>query len=296
MTHTSVVRLNLAMQRGRRLVGELGWHLLCLPIALSCLFPLLWMLSSSLKTQQTVFTDHSLIPASPHFENYLRAWVQGRFGTYFLNSLVYTLVIVAGVVGLAALTAYAFSRFKFKGSGFLYKLLLSTMLIPIPGAFVALYILLNRLGLIDQGSGQWLARLGYILPQINGGLPFGVFILKPFFDGVPKELEESAEVDGCGVLGVFWHIMLPLARPALGVVALLTSLSAWNEFLLAYLVFSQHGLMPLQRGLLMFHGAHLTEYHLLMAASVISIVPIVVIYLVMQRHIIQGITAGALKG
>ena len=296
MTHTSAVRLNLAMQRGRRLVGELGWHLLCLPIALSCLFPLIWMLSSSLKTQQTVFTDYSLIPASPHFENYLRAWVQGRFGTYFLNSLAYTLVIVVGVVGLAALAAYAFSRFTFKGSGFLYKLLLSTMLIPIPGAFVALYILLNRLGLIDQGSGQWLARLGYVLPQINGGLPFGVFILKPFFDGVPKELEESAEVDGCGVLGVFWHIMLPLARPALGVVALLTSLSAWNEFLLAYLVFSQHGLMPLQRGLLMFHGAHLTEYHLLMAASVISIVPIVVIYLVMQRHIIQGITAGALKG
>ena len=289
-------RAVIALQRLRQQAAQWAWHVVCLPVAASCLFPLAWMVSSSLKTQQTVFTDFSLIPAVPHVENYARAWIQGRFGIYFLNSLGYTVLVVAGVVACSALAAYAFSRFTFRGSGFFYKLLLSTMLIPIPGAFVALYILLNQLGLIDQGSGQWLPRLGYILPQINGGLAFGIFILKPFFDGIPKELEESAEVDGCGVLGVFWHIMLPLAKPALGVVALLTSLAAWNEFLLAYLVFSRHELMPLQRGLLAFHGAHLTEYPLLMAGMVISIVPIVAIYLVMQRTIIQGITAGAVKG
>ena len=273
-----------------------GWHVLCLPVAISCLFPLVWMISSSLKTQQTVFTDYSVLPAHPHFNNYLVAWTQGHFGIYFLNSLFYSAVVVVGIVSLSAITAYAFSRFSFRGSGFLYRVLLSTMLIPIPGSFVALYILLNSLHLIDTGSGGLLPRLGYVLPQINAGLPFGVFILKPFFDKIPKELEESAKVDGCGALGVFWHIMLPLARPALGVVALLTSLSAWNEFLLAYLVFSRHELMPLQRGLLAFHGTHLTDYPLLMAGMVISIVPIVVIYLVMQRNIIQGITAGALKG
>lgn len=288
--------LTLFLQRGRQWVGMLGWHALCLPVAVSCVFPLVWMLSSSVKTQQTVFTDFRLIPATLHLDNYARAWTQGRFGIYFLNSLGYTLVVAVGVVSLAALAAYAFSRFTFRGSGLLYKLLLSTMLIPIPGAFVALYMLLNQIGLIDRGSGEWLPRLGYLLPQINAGLPFGIFILKPFFDGIPRELEESAEVDGCGVLGVFWYIMLPLALPALGVVALLTALSAWNEFLLAYLVFSRHELMPLQRGLLAFHGAHLTEYPLLMAGMVISIVPIIALYLVMQRTIIRGITAGALKG
>ncbi|MBI2104269.1 MAG: carbohydrate ABC transporter permease [Candidatus Omnitrophica bacterium] len=292
MTGTVVI----ALQRLRQQAAQSAWHLVCLPVAATCLFPLVWMVSSSLKTQRTVFTDYSLIPAVPHVENYARAWTQGRFGLYFLNSLGYTALIVTGVVACSALAAYAFSRFTFRGSGFFYKLLLSTMLIPIPGAFVALYILLNQMGLIDQGSGHWLARVGYILPQINGGLAFGIFILKPFFDGIPKELEESAEVDGCGVLGVFCHIMLPLAKPALGVVALLTSLAAWNEFLLAYLVFSRHELMPLQRGLLAFHGAHLTEYPLLMAGMVISILPIVAIYLVMQRTIIQGITAGAVKG
>ena len=289
-------RMALLAQRSRLLLGALGWHVLCLPIAVTCLFPLVWMLSSSVKTQQTVFTDYCLIPATLHFENYTKAWTQGRFGVYFINSLGYTLVVSVGVVFLAALAAYAFSRFTFRGQGFLYKLILSTMLIPIPGAFVALYILLNRMHLVDQGAGNLLPRLGYLLPQINAGLPFGIFILKPFFDKIPKELEESAKVDGAGTLAVFWHIMIPLARPALGVVALLTSLSAWNEFLLAYLVFSRHELMPLQRGLLAFHGAHLTEYPLLMAGMVISILPIMAIYLLMQRNIIKGITAGALKG
>lgn len=290
------VRLTLFAQRSRIWLGQAGWHGLCLPVAASCVFPLVWMVSSSLKTQQTVFSDFRLIPAVPHIENYVKAWTQGRFGVYFLNSLGYTAVVVIGVVSLAALAAYAFSRFTFRGSGLLYKLVLSTMLIPIPGAFVALYILLTRLGLVDQGTSEWLPRLGYVLPQINAGLPFGIFVLKPFFDGIPKELEESAEVDGCGVLGVFWHIMLPLARPALGVVALLTSLAAWNEFLLAYLIFSRHELMPLQRGLVAFHGAHLTDYPLLMAGMVISILPIMAVYLLMQRNIIKGITAGALKG
>ncbi len=280
----------------RNWLGYLGWHVLCIPVAVTCAFPLVWMISSSLKTQQTVFSDYSVIPAHPQFMNYATAWTKGKFGIYFVNSLIYTAVIVVGVVAFAALAAYAFSRFTFKGSNFLYKLLLSTMLIPIPGAFVALYILVDHMGLIDQGSSQWLPRLGYILPQINAGLPFGIFLLKPFFDKIPKELEESAKVDGAGTLGVFWHIMLPLARPALGVVALLTSLAAWNEFLWALLVFSRHELMPLQRGLYAFHGAHLTDYPLLMAGMVISILPIVIVYLLMQRTFVQGITAGALKG
>jgi len=286
----------LLAQRVRRWAVRLGSHAVCLPVAFTCLFPLVWMVSSSLKTQRTVFTDYSLIPASPHFGNYALAWTKGLFGIYFVNSLIYTAATVAGVLMFSSLAAYAFSRFSFKGSGFLHKLLLSTMLVPIPGAIVALYVLLTKMGLIDQGSGQVLPRLGYILPQINGAVPFGIFVLKPFFDAIPKELEESAKVDGCGTLGVFWHIMLPLARPALAVVALSTTLAAWNEFLLAYLVFSRHELMPLQRGLLAFHGAHLTDYPLLMAGMVITVLPVVLIYLVMQRYIIQGVTAGALKG
>jgi raffinose/stachyose/melibiose transport system permease protein len=284
------------MQRVRRISVQAATHTLCMPVAISCLFPLAWMISSSLKTQQTVFSDYSLIPANPHFSNYAVAWTKGHFGTYFLNSLGYTSVTVLGVLAFASLAAYAFSRFQFKGKSFLHKLLLATMLMPVPAGFVALYILLTQMGLVDRGTGDWLPRLGYILPQINGSLPFGIFILKPFFDAIPKELEESAKVDGCGVLGVFWHIMLPLARPALAVIALTTTLTVWNEFILAYVVFSRPELMPLQRGLLAFQGTHITDYPLLMAGMVITVLPIIVIYLLMQRYIIQGITAGALKG
>lgn len=286
----------LLVQRLRRWATYAGCHTLCLPVALSCLFPLAWMISSSLKTQQTVFTDFSPIPMPAHVENYLLAWTKGRFGVYFLNSLGYTVTTVLGVLALASLAAYAFSRFSFRGSGFLHKLLLSTMLMPVPAGFVSLYVLLTQFGLIDRGLGEALPRIGYILPQINGALPFGIFILKPFFDAIPKELEESAKVDGCGVLGVFWHIMLPLAKPALAVIALATTLSVWNEFILAYVVFSRPELMPLQRGLLAFQGTHITDYPLLMAGMVITVLPVVAIYLVMQRYIIQGITAGALKG
>lgn len=286
----------LLVQRARRWATYAGCHTLCLPVALSCLFPLAWMISSSLKTQQTVFTDFSPIPMPAHVENYLLAWTKGRFGVYFLNSLGYTVTTVLGVLALSSLSAYAFSRFSFRGSGFLHKLLLSTMLMPVPAGFVSLYVLLTQFGLIDRGFGEVLPRIGYILPQINGALPFGIFILKPFFDAIPKELEESARVDGCGVLGVFWHIMLPLAKPALAVIALATTLSVWNEFILAYVVFSRPELMPLQRGLLAFQGTHITDYPLLMAGMVITVLPVVAIYLVMQRYIIQGITAGALKG
>ncbi|MBI4355406.1 MAG: carbohydrate ABC transporter permease [Candidatus Omnitrophica bacterium] len=275
--------------RIRRWLGEAGAHLLCGAVAVTCLFPLLWMLSSSLKTQATVFTDLRLLPAQPQWQNYATAWTQGHFGSYFWNSVRYTISVVAGVVLVASLAAYAFARLKFRGKELFYALLLATMFIPIPGSFIAIYVLLTKLHLINT-------QLGYILPQINGSLALGIFILRPFFEGIPRELEESAKIDGCGRVGVFRHIMLPLARPALAVVVIMTSLAVWNEYLLALLIFSSQALMPLQRGLMVFQGAHLTQYPLLMAGMIITIVPIVAVYLVMQRHIVKGVTAGAVKG
>lgn len=162
-------------------------------------------------------------------------------------------------------------------------------MIPVPGTIIPLYVLLVKLGLANT-------RLGYILPQINGGLALGIFLLKTFFDDLPKELEESARIDGCGRLRVYWHIALPLAKPAIAVLAIFNILNVWNEYLLAMLVLSDKALMPLQRGLMVFQGAHITEYPLLMAGIVITIVPVIGLYLVLQKHIIQGITAGAVKG
>lgn len=263
-------------------------HAFCLSVTAACLFPLVWMVASSLKTQSTIFSDRNLWVAHPHWENFYLAWTKGNFGWYFFNSLFYTAVVVVGVILIASLAAYAFSRLSFPGKNILFILLISTMMIPIPGSFIALYVLLAKLHLINT-------RLGYILPQINGGLALGIFLLKTFFDKLPQDLEDAARIDGCNKFQVYWHVAMPLAKPAVAVLAVFNALAVWNEYLLAMLVLSDRSLMPLQRGLMVFQGSHITDYPLLMAGITISIVPILTLYFLMQRYIVAGITAGALK-
>jgi raffinose/stachyose/melibiose transport system permease protein len=271
------------------LLKGFGSHAILIMVSITCIFPLAWMFGSSLKTQQTIFKDMSLIPKVCHWENYVNAWTRGGFGEYFLNSVFYTVTVVAGLIVIASLAAYAFSRLEFRGKGILYSTFLAAMMIPIPGAFVALYILLMKLNLVNT-------RLGYILPQISIGLSLAIYILKTFFDEMPKEVEDAAMVDGCSTIGIWWHIMLPLARPAIAVIAIFNTLAVWNEYILAMIILQDKAKMPLQRGLMIFQGAHFTEYSLLMAGITITVMPIIVIYLFMQRYIIQGISAGVAKG
>lgn len=269
--------------------SQLGFQIFLISVAAVCIFPLLWMFGSSLKTQQTVFTDMRLFPLNPQWNNFYLAWTEGGFGKYFFNSVFYTITVVFGILIISSLAAYAFARLKFPGKNILFFMFLATMMIPVPSAFIALYVLLNKLGLINT-------RLGYILPQINGGLALGIFLLKTFFEEMPKDLEDAAEIDGCSKLGIYWHIALPLAKPGIAVVSIFSALSVWNEYILAMLILHDKELMPLQRGLMVFQGTYITNYPLLMAGVTITVVPILIVYLIMQRHIISGITAGALKG
>lgn len=270
-------------------LNQLGIQIILLIVAIACLFPLVWTLSASLKTNQTIFEDMSLIPRQFNFINYYIAWTKGHFGTYFFNSILYTVVVVAGIVIIGSMAAYALARLKFPGRNFFFFLLIATMLIPVPGAIIALYLLLMKLGLANT-------RIGYILPLINGGLPLAIFLFKTFFERIPEDLEDAARIDGCSKFGIYWRVALPLARPAIAVVVIFNSLTVWNEYILAMLILEDDKLMPLQRGLMNFYGAHLAQWSTLMAGIVITIVPIVVLYLIMQKHIISGITAGALKG
>ncbi len=286
---TESTKMDINYEKVKKKTLSFFVHLFLILVSLGCLFPLWWAFASSLKTQETVFTDLSLFPKSPQWQNYIDAWTKADFSRYFLNSLIYTVVVVIGVVIIASMAAYAFSRLQFRFKNALFLLLISTMMIPIPGSFIALYVLLNKLHLVDT-------RLGYILPQINGGLALGIFLLKTFFDDLPKEIEDSAAIDGCGRFRTYWHIALPLARPAIAVLAIFNILAVWNEYLLAMLVLSSKQLMPLQRGLMVFQGAHITQYPLLMAGIVITLLPVMAVYLTLQKHIIKGITAGAVKG
>lgn len=296
-------------------------HVFLIVVSVTCVFPLLWMLGSSLKTQSTVFSDMNLIPSSMHWENYYLAWTRGGFGVYFLNSLFYTVVVVFGIVVISSLAAYAFSRMHFPGKNILFFMFLGAMMIPLPGSFVPLYVLVNNVrnallgslnamtpfllkilpdsfvyGTLHFIETQFYPRTAYILCMINVGLSFSIYMLKTFFDKMPKELEDAARIDGCSKLGIWRHVALPLAKPAIAVIIIYNALNVWNEYILANLILSSKGLMPLQRGLMVFQGEHITQYPLLMAGMTITVLPILIIYLLMQRFIIKGITAGAVVG
>jgi len=264
-------------------------HLFLISVTITCLFPLFWMVSSSLKTPEVIFKDMSLIPKELHFENYILAWEEGGFGRYFLNSLFYTASVVLGIVLVASLAAYAFSRFRFPGRNILFFMFMAAMMIPIPGSFVPLYVLLNKLHLRNTA-------FGYILCMINVGLSTSIFLLKTFFDKLPRELEDAARIDGCSKFGLWWHVALPLAKPVLAVVVVFNALNVWNEYVLALIIFDSKNLMPLQRALMVFQGEFLTNYPLLMAGLTITALPIIIVYLLMQKYIVKGVTSGAIFG
>jgi len=273
----------------KKITTNLFIHLFLIIVSITCLFPLLWMVSSSLKTQQTIFKDMSLVPGEIHFENYYLAWQEGGFGRYFLNSIFYTVAVVIGIIIISSLAAYAFSRFKFPGRNILFYTFIAAMMIPIPGSFVALYVLLNKLHLRNTA-------FGYILCMISVGLSVSIFLLKTFFDKLPREFEDAARIDGCSKFGIWWHVVLPLSKPVLAVVAIFNALNVWNEYVLALIIFDNKNLMPLQRALMMFQGEFITRYPLLMAGMTITALPIIIIYLLMQKYIVKGVTSQAVFG
>ena len=264
-------------------------HTFLISVAVTCIFPLLWMVASSLKTQEQIFKDMSLIPRGWHFENYYQAWIQGGFGRNFINSIFYTTSVVVGIVIVSSMAAYAFSRLRFPGRNILFIMFMAAMMIPIPGSFVPLYVLLTKLHLRNTA-------LGYVLCMINVGLSTSIFLLKTFFDKMPKELEDAARIDGCSKLGIWWHVALPLAKPVLAVVVVLNALAVWNEYILALIIFDSKSLMPLQVALMQFQGEFVTHYPLLMAGLTIAALPIILVYLLMQKYIVKGVTQGAVVG
>jgi multiple sugar transport system permease protein/raffinose/stachyose/melibiose transport system permease protein len=304
----------------RRIKGFFIYLLLTL-VAITCLFPLVWMFGSSLKTQSTIFSDMSIIPNNPQWMNYVTAWTKGGFGIYFLNSLLYTTLVVFGIVVISSWAAFAFSRLKFPGSILVFNMFLAAMMVPLPGSFVPLYVLVNNIrklllvyltnfspflvkflpaAFVDQSivftEQQFYPRAAYIFCMINVGLSLSIYILKTFFDKMPSELEDAARIDGCTKFGIWRHVAMPLARPAIAVIVIFNTLNVWNEYILAQLILSEKSTMPLQRGLMVFQGVYVTQYPLLMAGLTMTAIPILIVYLVLQKYIIKGLTAGAVVG
>lgn len=274
--------------RRRIRLDQIGLYGLLTVAALSALLPLIWMISGSLQSLPELLANDSFLPAVPQWGNYITAWVDGDLGTYLRNSVVYTGSAVVGILLVSSLAGYALARLDFAGKGVFTFVILAVMIIPAPAMFLAQYKLLISLGLTNN-------PVGYILILITSGIPMSTLIMRSFFVSQPRDLEEAAALDGAGPLRIFWSVILPLARPGLAAVAVIQGLGAWNEYLMALVLFDDNSLMPIQRGLTAFTSAETPQQQILLAATTISIVPVVIFYLMAQRHIVKGIGAGAIK-
>ncbi len=264
------------------------WHLVLLPLALLMILPLAWMVITSLETlNETRHFPPIVIPSGLQGHNYTEVLRRAPFGWWMLNTVIVTGAVVVGNLLFCSLAGYAFARFKFFGRDVVFLLVLATLMVPFQVILIPTFVILRKLGLIDT-----LGAL--ILPNLSGA--FGIFLLRQFFRTLPIELEEAARIDGASRLGVLFKIVLPLSGPALATLAIVTFLWTWNDFLLPLVTIYSPNHMTLQLGLATFQGAHSTNTHLLMAANVMSLVPMLVLFLVLQRYFIRGIATTGLKG
>jgi len=275
--------------RAKKVVILILLHTFLLSVALSCIFPFLWMMNVSLKTQAEFNSDRGLVPTTTfNWKNYKIVIVDEVFWQYFLNSFFYTFTTVSLIVFISSLAAFGFSRLQFPFKNVIFYMFLAAMMIPLPAGFVPIYALLKQLNLLN--------RTGYIFAMTNMGLSISIYLLKTFFDQLPRDLEDAARIDGCNKLKIWWNVGLPLVTPALGVVVIFNALNVWNEFVLASLMFTSNSFMPLQVGLLQFSGKMVTQHTLIMAALTVAALPIILLYLKMQKQFVEGITSGALFG
>ncbi|CAN5767395.1 carbohydrate ABC transporter permease [soil metagenome] len=278
-----------ATRRGRFSPGRVMLYLLLFLIALFFVVPLLWMLSTSLKPESEVFRDRGFIPQNPTLENYER--ILGAGGStpvlrWIFNSFAVSTIGTILTVILTSLSAYAFARIDFKGKGILFSMLITTLLLPGVMFLVPQYLLMSQLGLLNT----WPA---FMLPGLAG--VFGVFFMRQFFMGIPVELEEAAYVDGAGRFKTFFSVILPLAAPALATLAVITFLAYWNDYLWP-LITCQGGGCTLSPGLSNLQGTYSTRFSLLMAGAVLAATPVLALYVVAQKYIVQSVSSSGVKG
>ncbi|MFC5402192.1 carbohydrate ABC transporter permease [Cohnella soli] len=260
--------------------------------SISVLYPLLWTLLDALKdNQQFFFNKPWALPKAPFlWSNFSYVWSRYNFSDYFVNSLVVTVGSTALGLVLSATTSYVLARYKFRGSNALYLLYIASMMIPFVLALIPLFFLMNSMHLINT-------RFGLIIVYASSVLAFGIFVLVGFFKSLPKELEEAAIVDGASYYGTFFKVMLPLAQPGLITIAIINILNIWNEYIVGTILVNDPKMytLPVEIGVMQAEMQYRTEWGPLFAALLITIVPVLLIYIFFQRQIASGITAGAVK-
>lgn len=254
------------------------------------IYPFLWMVSASFKSQNEFFTNGlSLIPKSFTFENIIRAWNEANFEQYFINSVVITVGTIVIVLFTTATCGYALGRYDFKGKKVVYLLLIASMFVPMEFAIIPIYDLIKAMGLMNT-------RLGVILAESGGNHIIFILLFATFFAKIPKELEEAAVMDGSGFFRTFFTVMLPLSKPVVGSVVIMQFIWSWNSFLLPLiLTLNEPDARPLSVGLYALRGENIVDWTGIAAGGTIAILPIIVIFLLLQRYFVDGI-AGSVKG
>ncbi|MFD2212313.1 carbohydrate ABC transporter permease [Metabacillus endolithicus] len=256
--------------------------------SLVIIFPLIWLCLSGLKSNRDFFLNTWSLPEKWLWGNYKAAWDAG-VGDFFFNSVFVTIVSVSIILLLGAMAAYGLSRFQFKGQNMLLVIILSGLMLAPQVSLLPLYKLLQAVGLYNTYGAL-------ILPYVAFQLPFAIFLMRSYFLSIPKELEESAIIDGCNSWKVFWHIILPMGKPIIASAALLTGMFVWNEFMFALVFIEDSSLRTIPVGLMNLRSQLNTNFGIQLAGLAISALPMIIAYILFQKQFVRGISAGGVKG
>ena len=263
-------------------------HLVLLTMMVIALFPLVLMWLTAFKSTGELATNPFGLPAQWRFGNFAQAWDQGSFGVYIRSSVIVVVPVVLFAGFLSTMAGYAFGAFRFRGREVLFVVMLLGIMIPSEGIIVPLYYVMDDFGLLNT---YW----ALILPQVALSTSFGAFWMRQFFAEVPGDLSDAAAVDGAGTMRTLWSVLLPLARPALGTLALLVFMWTWNEFLLALVLVQSESVRTAPVGLSFFQGQYSAQVPLLAAAATIVSLPVLVLYALLHRKFIAGLASGSVK-
>jgi raffinose/stachyose/melibiose transport system permease protein len=258
-------------------------------LSITYLYPLLWLTINSLKTDMEMFTDPWSVVPSFQLSNYKTAWISGKVGTSFFNSVMVSLISVGVTIIIASMAAFALKRFKWKLSGFVMGVFLIGIMIPIHSTLIPLFMAFNRIKLLNS-------YISLMLPYVAFALPTSIFILSGFMATFPKEIEEAAVIDGCSMKGVFWRIIFPLSKSSIATISIFNFVTAWNELMFALIFMSDDNKMTLPVSLTRFKGQYSTSWTIQLAAVVIMVLPSLITYFFLNDKIIKSLTIGAVKG
>ena len=270
-----------------------GWNLLVnIPImflSLSCIYPVVWLIYSSLKTDQEFAVNPMSLPLHPMFSNYVEAFKKAHFGTFLFNTAYNSIVSLILVLFISFIMGYLLSRSRFKGRGIIFGLLLASMMIPIYALIVPIFIQEKKLGILNT-------RVSLIPVYVMMELPTSVFLIDGYLKGLSTELEDAAAIDGANLWQAMWKVIFPICKPIISTVVILTFMHVWNEFAFAQVLISKEELKTIQIGLTYFTSQYMKSYTLLLSGLAMATFPVLVIYLFFYNQIMHGMMAGAVKG